>query len=33
MDFSSPVTTALLENIHGKAPVNINKEVRCEICK
>lgn len=33
MDFSSPVTTALLNNINGNEPSVVPKEVRCEICK
>jgi hypothetical protein len=33
MDFSSPVTSALLENITGTAAANVAKEVRCEVCR
>lgn len=32
MDFSSPVTTAVMKNMSGVAPQNVPKEVKCEVC-
>lgn len=32
MDFSSPVTAALVNNINGVAQPNVPKEVKCEVC-
>lgn len=32
MDFSSPVTTALVNNISGVVQPNVPKEVKCEVC-
>lgn len=32
MDFASPVTAAVLNNISGVPPPNVIKEVKCEVC-
>lgn len=33
MNFSSPVTAAIINNITGGTVANVPKDVRCEICK